>query len=256
MSDWNADLYLKFQQERTQPAIDLAQRIDLPDPKKILDIGCGPGNSTRVLKQRYPNAHILGVDNSQTMIETARRDRPDLEFDICDAAVDLPHLQGGYDVVFSNACIQWLPDHRRVIPDMLNLLIPGGILAVQTPMNYEEPIHLIIERLISSPKWSPFFPIHRIFFNLLPEEYFNLLSEHASSFALWKTIYYHHLGSHTDILTWYRSTGLKPYLDQLPGDLKPEFEQVVFAEIVKAYPAQSNGQIIFRFPRFFIIATA
>lgn len=256
MPDWNADLYLKFTAERTQPAIDLACRIGLSNPTRILDIGCGPGNSTRVLKNQYPHAHILGVDNSHAMLETARRDCPDLEFQYCDAATGLSGLERDYDVVFSNACIQWLPDHRRIIPEMLHLLKPGGILAVQTPMNYDEPIHLIIEQLTGSALWSGYFPNRRIFYNLLPEEYFDLFSELAVDFSLWTTIYYHRLGSHQDILTWYRSTGLKPYLEQLPEPVRPDFEQQIFREIEKAYPARSNGQIIFRFPRFFMTATA
>jgi trans-aconitate 2-methyltransferase len=256
MPDWNAELYLKFQNERTQPAIDLARRIGLTEPHKILDIGCGPGNSTRVLQRQFQNARILGVDNSPGMIAQAKRDYPDMEFELCDASRDLHQLDHDYDIVFSNACIQWLPDHKKLLSEMLQLLAPGGILAVQTPMNYDEPIHLIIERVTASERWSSFFPNRRIFFNLLPEEYFDILSETAAEFSLWKTIYYHHLGSHQDILTWYRSTGLKPYLDQLPDAIRPEFEQVIFNEIEASYPAQANGQIIFRFPRFFFTAVA
>jgi trans-aconitate 2-methyltransferase len=256
MPDWNPELYLKFRNERTQPAVDLANRIPLDSPARVVDIGCGPGNSTIILKQRFSAAYILGVDNSNAMIETARRDFPELEFGYCDASTDLDKLDGNFDVVFSNACIQWLPDHPTLLRNMFRLLAPGGVLAVQTPMNYEEPIHKLITAVTGSSKWAQHFPNPRIFFNLTPSEYFDQLSELTGDFSLWMTTYYHRMDSHHDILTWYRSTGLKPYLDALPAELKPEFEQDILEEIRKGYPLQANGKVIFRFPRFFFLARA
>ncbi len=254
MTDWNASLYLKFRDERTQPAIDLANRIPHADPRKILDIGCGPGNSTLVLQQRYPQASILGVDSSPAMIETASRDFPEMDFDLCHVPSGLANLDHDYDVVFSNACIQWIPDHRTLIPAFMELLKPGGVLAVQTPMNYDQPIHQLITRVTESSAWKSYFPHPRMFFNLTPGEYFDLFSEIQCGFSLWMTTYYHTMDSHRDILQWYKSTGLKPYLEQLPDDMKPGFEAEILAEIVQGYPAQNNGQVIFRFPRFFFLA--
>ena len=143
---WDSAAYLRFKAERTQPSIDLVKRID-----KLLDVGCGPGNSTQVLADAFPNAlRIIGIDSSPEMIEAAKDDHPDMEFRICDA-LNLPSLgEAGFDVVFSNACIQWVPDHPRLIRDMLALLRPGGMLAVQVPMNYQEPIHRIIGELAAS----------------------------------------------------------------------------------------------------------
>ena len=134
---WDSAAYLRFKAERTQPSIDLVKRIDLEQPRKLLDVGCGPGNSTQVLADAFPNAlRIIGIDSSPEMIEAAKDDHPDMEFRICDA-LNLPSLgEDGFDVVFSNACIQWVPDHPRLIRDMLALLRPGGMLAVQVPMNY------------------------------------------------------------------------------------------------------------------------
>lgn len=254
MTDWNPNLYLKFHNERTQPAVDLANHILIENPKKILDVGCGPGNSTRVLKQRFPLAYILGVDNSPNMIETACRDFQDMDFKLCDVSRDLTNLDGDFDIVFSNACIQWIPNHATLIRSLMELLRPGGVLAVQIPMNYEEPIHQIISRVTTSNRWMEHFPEPRIFFNLIPGEYFDLLSEVSADFSLWMTTYYHQMDSHQDILNWYRSTGLKPYLEQLPPAEIPVFEQEIYSEIIKGYPPQQNGQIIFRFPRFFFLA--
>ena len=119
MSSWDAAQYLKFGAQRTQPSRDLAARIPLEQPRKIIDIGCGPGNSTEVLRQRFPQADILGVDSSPEMIRAAAQAHPEMDF----------------DVVFSNACIQWIPNHPKLLREMMQLLRPGGILAVQIPIN-------------------------------------------------------------------------------------------------------------------------
>ena len=257
MADWDSAQYLKFEQERTQPAIDLAGRIAGCAPRDVLDMGCGPGNSSRVLAGRFPEAQILGVDSSPEMIAAAKANHPDLEFALCDAGRQLPSLgQGAFDVVFSNACIQWIPNHPDLLRDMLSLLRPGGVLAVQTPMNYEEPIHRIISELVAGEKWAGAFPNPRIFYNLLPGQYFDLLSELAADFVLWQTTYYHVLGSHADIMEWYRGTGLRPYLSALPDEESAAFEADVRDRVVQAYPKQRDGRIIFRFPRFFFTATA
>jgi trans-aconitate 2-methyltransferase len=254
MADWDSAKYLQFKNERTQPAIDLANKVPLKNPLKIIDIGCGPGNSTQVLAKKFPNAKIIGIDRSENMIEAARKQHPELEFRVGNAAGDLTRLGTDFDLVFSNACIQWIEGHDRLLPNLMKLLKTGGVLAVQTPMNYEEPIHRLIEKTIASPKWKPFFPQPRIFYNLTQEEYFDLLSEISCDFSIWQTIYFHTMDSHRSIYEWYSSTGLKPYLDILPEKEKPAFEKEIMAGIRAGYPQQKNGKIIFRFPRFFFTA--
>ena len=256
MGDWNSIQYLMFENERTQPAIDLVNRIYIDDPKKIIDIGCGPGNSTQVLAQRFPNAYILGVDNSPNMIEKAKRDYPNLDFKNCDVGNDLSMIDNDFDVVFSNACIQWIPNHNQLLKNMIGLLRTGGILAVQTPMNYQEPIHKIIGEVSTNENWKSEFINPRTFYNLTQSEYFDLLSEISSEFSMWETIYCHKLKSHKDIMDWYRGTGLRPYLNILSDEKKKYFEQDIFDRVIEEYPIQKNGNIIFRFPRFFFIATS
>jgi trans-aconitate 2-methyltransferase len=252
--DWNSEQYLKFKTERTQPAVDLVNRINMVNLGKILDVGCGPGNSTQVLYLKYPGAYILGVDKSEDMINTAKIKYPYLDFKICDVSKDLSELDGCFDIVFSNACIQWVPDHKHLLKNLMNLLDENGVLAVQIPMNNNEPVHQIINNIISSIKWSKYFTEPRIFYTLSRSEYHDIFSEISEEFYIWETVYYHVMKSHNDILEWYRGTGLRPYLNVLPDNRKTEFENEIMDLLIKGYPRQKNGDIIFRFPRFFFIA--
>ncbi|MGN0179649.1 MAG: methyltransferase domain-containing protein [Monoglobaceae bacterium] len=254
MNQWNAEQYEKFIKERTQPAVDLANRIAAEQPREIIDIGCGPGNSTRVLAEKFPKAHIVGADNSREMLEAAKAQNPGIDFMLFDAAADFGKPIEKFDVVFSNACIQWVPNHPQLIRNMMGILKDGGVLAVQTPMNYREPIHLIIQELVSGTKWRDRFKNPRIFYNLAPEEYFDLLAESSADFSVWETVYCHRMPSHESIMEWYKGTGLRPYLEVLDRLEAQEFENDVLNAVKKAYPVQKNGEIIFRFPRFFFTA--
>lgn len=254
MIQWDSSQYLKFKSQRTQPAIDLAERIGLDAPADILDLGCGPGNSTEILARRYPNAHILVIDNSPDMIQAAKAAYPGGEFCLCDAGRELSSLGHTFDVVFSNACLQWIPDHPALLRNMMALLKPGGVLAVQIPMNQQEPIHQIISDLAASPRWKDHFPSPRVFYTLSQGEYYDLLATLGTRFDLWQTTYFHQMPTHEAIMEWYRGTGLRPYLEVLSPADKTRFEQDVLAEVVRAYPLQANGDILFRFPRFFFTA--
>lgn len=253
MADWNSELYLKFKAQRTQPAIDLAARLD-GSPREIIDLGCGPGNSTRVLKNRFPNAHIVGADSSGNMLEKARAENPDLEFVLLDLNEDLSAYYGKFDVVFSNACFQWLPEHKKLFPRVFELLSKGGTLAAQIPMNYDEPIHKIILRISESSKWGDKFPEKRIFGTLTIPEYHDILGSLTNDFELWQTTYCHRMPSVESIIEWYRSTGLRTYLAALSEQDGAEFISDISKELEKEYPKQANGEIIFRFPRFFFKA--
>lgn len=255
MADWNPESYLKFKKERTRPSIDLAEKIEAVNPKKILDIGCGPGNSTAVLKQRFPEAEIIGIDNSPNMIEAAAKTYPDMEFRLIDASHELEKLgENTFDVVFSNACIQWLPNHAELLTEMMKLLKKGGVMAVQIPVNYDEPIHKIIRSISESGKWRDSLSGTRSIATLSEEEYFDILSHISSDFSMWKTVYFHRMPSHESIIEWYRATGLKPYLSRLDDSGRQELEAEILEELEKQYPIRPNGEIIFRFPRLFFIA--
>lgn len=253
MADWNSEQYLKFKAQRTQPAIDLAARLE-GEPSEIIDLGCGPGNSTRVLKNRFPNAHIIGADSSENMLQKARSENPDLDFILLDLNDDLSEYNGKFDMAFSNACFQWLSNHRELLPRVFGLLRSGGTLAAQIPMNFDEPIHKIIQRISESPKWRDKFPEKRIFGTLTIPEYHDILSGLTDDFELWQTIYCHRMPSIGSIIEWYRATGLRTYLAALSEEEGGEFIADISEELSREYPKQQNGEIIFRFPRFFFLA--
>ena len=254
MSKWNPVQYEKFLKDRTRPAIDLACRLSALSPKCILDLGCGPGNSTRVLLNAFPGARIVGADNSEEMLLKARERCPETEFVNADAAGDLHELTEKYDLVFSNACLQWLPDHRGLLPRLMTLLTEGGTLAVQIPMQREHPVHRILGELVRSEKWKGRL-VPRKYNNLTTEEYFDVLSGFSGDFELWETVYCHRMPDYESIVEWYRGTGLRGYLEQLSEADGEDFVGDVYAELEKRYKPQENGEILFRFPRLFFTAT-
>ncbi len=251
---WEPEQYLKFEHQRKRPAIDLAMRIPLENPKKIIDIGCGTGSSTYVLQKRFPEASILGVDLSEEMLATAREKYPELNFEKCDAQTDLEKLDHDYNIVFSNACLQWIPDHPKMIRQMLSMLAPSGVLAVQLPMNDDEPIHKLIARLVESPKWRDNFVHPRPMYHLSPATYYDLLSEEAEESHMWMTTYFHHMAGHEALVEWYKGTGLRPYLQALTAEKQEVFLADVLKEVKRAYHLQKDGTVMFRFPRLFFIA--
>lgn len=249
MTDWNSSLYLKFKKERTQPAVDLANRLRAYHPEKIADIGCGPGNSTEVLRSVFPHSEIHGIDNSQDMIDKAMKEHPALTFHLC----DINDMLGGFDILFSNACLQWLPDHASLLPWLMDKLNGGGVLAVQLPMNHEEPLFRIIGETASNPRWELgecFQPND----TLCPDEYYHILSGCSSDFQMWETVYYHALPSHHALVDWIKGTRLRPCLDALDSENAVLFEKEILRRTVEAYPVRSDGNVLLRFRRFFFIA--
>lgn len=247
MSEWSSSQYLKFKNQRTLPALDLASRIKEYDVKIAADIGCGPGNSTSVVKNTFPNARVIGVDSSDDMIKKARASYPELEFVLSDALA----LDGKYDLLFSNACLQWIPDHRTLIPALMDKLNAGGVLAVQIPMNGDEPLYKIISEVASEKKWG--FDTAQLERNdtLTPIEYYDILSSCSADFQIWETKYYHSMPDCTAMLEWVRGSRLRPYLAQLGEEAGIEFEAEILKLAEKTYRKSPDGGVVFGFKRFF-----
>lgn len=253
MADWNPSLYLKYGEARTRPAAELAAAISLTAPARVLDVGCGPGNSTAVLAARFPGAAVTGVDSSPAMVAAAKVAYPQYEFKACDISSQLETLGCGWDVIFSNACLQWVPDHKALVPALYGLLAPGGVLAVQVPQQQAQPVHTLLRQLAASPRWCGKLaarPLHL----LTPAGYWALLARLTPAFRLWETVYYQTMESQEALLEWYRGTGLRPYLAQLAPEDQPAFEADVLAGIRRLYPADENGRVLFPFPRLFFLA--
>ncbi len=249
MADWNSAEYLKFKNERTQPAVDLAKRVK-NNPKTIVDIGCGPGNSTKVLQRLFPDASLIGIDNSPNMIDKAKAEHPEIDFRLCDAA----SLEGKYDLLFSNACLQWIPNHDILIPTLMDKLNDGGTLAVQVPMNGEEPLFKLIREVAAEPKWGLSGVKLQPNETLTLPEYYNILSDCSSSFNMWEIKYYHTIDDHKALVNWVKSTRLRPYLDYLGAEKGAEFEAEIIERSKSIYQSQSNGKLILPFRRFFFTA--
>ena len=252
MKEWSSAQYLKFKNQRTQPAIDLAKRISDKKPQTVLDVGCGPGNSTAVLKRTFPDAHVVGIDSSTDMIEKAKTSCPDAKFMLCDITTDLENL-GNYDVIFSNACLQWVPDHRTLIPALFGKLNDGGVLAVQIPMNYNEPLFVVENEVLSEPRWG-ITGKERTIATLPTEEYFDILASYTDNFDIWESVYYHRMPSVEAMVEWIKGTNLRPYLGALDEKKAAELEAEITARAAEVYGRQENREYIFRFRRFFFLA--
>lgn len=253
MSKWDPKQYGKFEKERTLPSYDLVNAITCNNVKNIIDIGCGIGNSTAVLKGKFPNARVTGADNSEEMLSHAREKYSDLNFIRLDAE-NIDNVRERYDIVFSNACIQWVPDHKKLLRNMMGLLNCGGVLAVQIPLQYKHPMHRIIQKTAESEKWADKLSNVRPFYILAENEYFDILSQLSDNFRIWETVYFHAMPSHQAIVEWYKGTGMRPFLEQLSDSDKQLFEEDILNEVKAEYLLQKNGEIIFKFPRLFFTA--
>lgn len=250
MAEWNSKQYLKFENQRSRPALDLVNRLKGYAPEKVLDIGCGPGNSTHILKTAFPAADVLGIDNSPAMIEAAEKNYKDISFQLC----DVNSITGTYDMLFSNACLQWVPDHRQLLPELMGRLNNGGILAVQFPMNGDEPLYRIIDDVAADNKWG----FHNVSLDahgtLKPNEYFDILTECSGEFDIWETTYYHNLPDHRALVEWVKGTRIRPYLAHLSQEEGALFELEIVERAEQIYPVMRNGEVILRFRRFFFTA--
>lgn len=251
MKGWDSNQYAKFEKERTQPSVDLIHRIQI-DPQSILDVGCGPGNSTNQLAKFFPSAKILGVDSSDNMLEKAEKTYPQLQFCKCTLPQGLESL-GTFDLIFSNACLHWIPDHPVLLPQLMEKLNPGGCLAVQMPLTQNAAFYRTLYRLTSADKWKKLSRIQN-FHNLTPEDTYDVLTRVSDDVAIWETAYYHIVSSHSAVIDWYKGSGLKPYLDALTPAEEAEFLSELSEKIQAEYPMQADGKVLLKMPRFFFTA--
>lgn len=252
---WSAAQYLKFEDERTRPARDLLAQVpaDLV-AGTVYDLGCGPGNSTELLVERFPGRGVRGVDNASDMLKSARQRLPGVDFVDCDLATWTPHEPAA--LLFANAVFQWLPDHMALLTRLMDGLRRGGVLAVQMPDNLAEPSHLLMEESARAGPWRSAFAEGTPRRKPLPAPaaYFDALGPKAARVDVWHTAYNHPMAEAADIVAWVKATGLRPYLDRIPAEERDGFLADYTARIAAAYAPMADGRRLLRFPRIFIVA--
>ncbi|MDS9469401.1 trans-aconitate 2-methyltransferase [Paracoccus sp. MBLB3053] len=250
---WDATQYSRFLDERTRPARDLLAAVPLTDPAIIVDLGCGPGNSTGLLAERYSEAEIQGIDSDPDMIAAARSNLAACRF--TEIPIEDWRPTRAPDLIFANASLQWVGDHASLFPQLLSLAAPGGVLAVQMPDNLDEPSHRAMRAVAADPRWAG--RLHgageRRKPLLSPQEIHALLRPLCSAVDVWKTTYHFELGGTSAIVEWFKGSALRPYLELLAPSEQDEFLSAYQAEIRPAYP-ETAGRCLLAFPRHFFVA--
>lgn len=250
---WSAKQYSMFEQQRTRPVRDLVAAIPDGDVRSAVDLGCGPGNSTEVLAERFAQAVVTGMDSSDDMLVDARKRLPALNFELADIGAWNPAQT--FDVILANASLQWLPDHATLYPHLVSQLTPGGTLAVQTPDNLDEPAHKLAREVAADGPWAEKIGAVKHNARHTASYYFELLSKHCSTVDVWRTTYHHPLAGSAAVVEWFKGSALRPFLAPLTESEKSAFLDEYLARITKAYPALADGTVLLPFPRLFIIAT-
>jgi trans-aconitate 2-methyltransferase len=233
---WNPEQYHKFQSERSAPFYDLLKQVEIRPRIKAIDLGCGTGELTRVLADTLPESDVTGLDSSLEMLDAARAASyasPNLQFE----QGDLSKLTGSWDLIFSNAAIQWCEDHEKLIPFLFLRLNRGGQLCIQTPSNHNHISHQLIRE---TAKEAPFDKILNGFERIAPvlsiEQYTKiLLEQNAVNIVVFEKIYPHVLENSDAVVEWISGTALVPYFERLGGH-KPEFLEVLRGKMKKALP--------------------
>jgi trans-aconitate 2-methyltransferase len=253
-ADWSARQYLKFEDERARPLRDLLAQVPLCYPRRVMDLGCGPGNSTELLIKRFPGAQVIGVDSSPDMLRQARERLPNCVFVEGDLSTWMP--EQGTDLLFGNAVFQWVPEHPKVLRGLLQSLSPGGVLAVQMPDNTTEPALMLMEKVAASGPWTAAIALANAARNDLPrpEEYYDLLRPVCSHLDIWHTHYNHIIENHAGVVEWFKGSGLRPFLAPLDEVMAETFTAQYTDEIRRAYPTRSDGKVMLKFPRLFLLA--
>jgi trans-aconitate 2-methyltransferase len=254
MEDWSARQYLKFEDERTRPPRDLLAQVPLQRPRRVVDLGCGPANSTELLVERFPQAEVIGLDSSPDMLRKARERLPKCKFVEADIASWTP--EEGADLLFANAAFQWVPDHPRQLHRLLQSLQAGGVLAVQMPDNTGEPVNRLQREVAEHGPWAAELKKNATpRADLLPPDaYYDLLRPICTQLDIWHSVYNHVLAAPAAIVEWFKGSSLQPYLSVLDAATREKFLAAYTERVAAAYQPRVDGKVLLKFPRLFIVA--
>lgn len=249
---WDPSLYLTFDDKRTRPAAELLSRVLTDAPDTVVDLGCGPGNSTTLLAARWPDARIEGVDSSQEMLDKAATSGIRATWsraDIAEWRSATPQ-----DVIFTNAALHWLEDHTTLFPALMDQLRPSGTLAVQMPRNFEAPSHTLLHETVVETGDPALTSLLRPNPVADADVYHRLLAPHAASLDIWETTYLQVLTGEDAVLAWTSGTALVPFTSALDGEACDSFVEAYRLKLANAYPPEPDGSTLFSFKRIFIVA--
>jgi trans-aconitate 2-methyltransferase len=278
---WSAKQYVAFEAERTRPVRDLLAALPQIQARSVIDLGCGPGNSTEILAALFPVAEVSGIDSSPDMIQAAQRRLPKVRFRVLDIEAWCSEDRGGEDgsgkdrsgdarrsnaqpgfgpfsVILANAVLQWLPNHAHLLPEFIEKLASGGALAVQMPDNLDEPAHRLMREVAAAGPWAAKLAAAAAARPALASAnwYYELLRPLCAKVDLWRTTYYHSLpGGAAAVVEWFKGSGLLPFLESLETDERAAYLAQYTAAISRAYPALADGSVLLPFPRLFLVAT-
>jgi trans-aconitate 2-methyltransferase len=253
-SDWNPALYIKFVAERTRAARDLLASVPLTAAQRVVDLGCGPGNSAELLLVRFPQARVIGLDTSEAMLAHARERVPGARFVRQDIATWSP--EAPYDLVFANATLQFLPDHRTLLPRLFAYVADGGYLAVQIPVTLHEASHAAMRLVAAEGPWARRLApiVHAQPVIAAFEDYYEWLAAAGAKVEVWTTTYVHALDGVAGVVDWFAGSGLRPFLDPLDEDEREAFLARYREAIEESYAPRADGKVLLPYPRLFIVA--
>lgn len=251
-NSWNPALYLKFGAERTRPAADLLARAPLEAPQRIVDLGCGPGNSTALLRARYPGADIIGLDSSQAMLDQAAASGLDARWVLGDLDAWAPDAP--VDLIYANAAFHWSADIFALIGRLMDHLAPGGALAYQVPFNLDQPCYTEVRAAAALPRWRAALAQAPDYKLGAPEDHARALAPRAGHLDIWTSRYLHILEGPDAAYRWSESTGVRPFLDALPEAERADFSAELKTRFARFYPQEPDGRTLFPFRRLFVVA--
>lgn len=247
---WDPGLYLAFGDERARPFLDLVTRIEARSPRTVVDLGCGAGNLTVLLAQRWPDSQVLGIDSSEEMIRAASA-QTDVEFAVDDVRDWQPPSET--DVLVCSAVLQWVPDHLGLLPGLVSSLAPDGWLGIQVPGNFDSPSHTLRRELAAEPAYAEHTAGVAVAQAHDADTYLRALRDLGCEVDAWETTYLHVLRGTDPVFTWVSGTGARPTLQALPADLRASFEGELKARLREAYP-EREGVVVLPFRRVFVVA--